>query len=174
MASPKLFELLNDKNPLKKCSEYVNDNPVSCRVNLINEHQVSFYKLGDVSDVKVGLQTGDNPAYLYQDINARGKYRDIMDYKEYILTDEDMEKIHKDEKLRLSIISNGISVNDSTSSCYFGGRYIVRYDKGGESDSGEGWMPNYYVPTSFYLDWSERAVKRMKTLTMGQRKIENN
>jgi hypothetical protein len=30
-------------------------------------------------------------------------------------------------------------------------------------------MPNYYVPTEYYIDWSSWSVERMRTLTIGQR-----
>ena len=52
---------------------------------------------------------------------------------------------------------------------YFDGRYFVPYDKGGASDIDEGWLPNYYVPTDYYIDWSERAAERLRTLTIADR-----
>jgi hypothetical protein len=52
---------------------------------------------------------------------------------------------------------------------WFGGRYIAPYDKGGESDTETGWLPNYYVPTEYYIDWSQDALRRMRTLTIGER-----
>lgn len=52
---------------------------------------------------------------------------------------------------------------------YFNGRYIVPCDKGASSDVDEGWIPNYYVPTDYYIDWSERAVIRLQTLTIKER-----
>ena len=52
---------------------------------------------------------------------------------------------------------------------YFDGRYFVPYDKGGASDIDEGWLPNYYVPTDYYIDWSEKSLERMKTLTIAAR-----
>ena len=52
---------------------------------------------------------------------------------------------------------------------WFGGRYIVPHDKGGESDTESGWLPNYYVPTNYFIDWSQEAVKRIRTLTIKQR-----
>lgn len=173
VASPKLFELMNDVNPVRKGSTQINGMSVQYRVNRINGKEIVVYKLGDVSDVKVGLQTGDNPAYLFQNPEARGSYRDINDYEDYILTEDDLNRIHSDNRLRLSIIEKGISVDDPNSDRYFGGRYIARYDKGGESDAEGGWMPNYYVPTDYYIDWSEWAVNRMQTLTIAQRKIDN-
>ena len=35
------------------------------------------------------------------------------------------------------------------------------YDKGEESDSKEGWLPNYYVPTNYFIDWSKESVKEL-------------
>ena len=173
VASPKLFELMNDAHPVQRNTLYHEGTPITCRTNLINGKMIRFYKLGELSEVKVGLQTGDNPAYIFQNPEARGTYRDINPYSSFILNDEDMKKIQSDEELRLSIISEGISTNDPSSPRYFGGRYIALYDKGGESDAEGGWMPNYYVATNYYIDWSEWAVNRMQTLTIAQRKIDN-
>ncbi|CAI8418770.1 MAG: Uncharacterised protein [Gammaproteobacteria bacterium] len=66
----------------------------------------------------------------------------------------------------MAVIENGISKDDPSSERYFEGRYIVPHDKGGESDAADGWMPNYWVPTEYFIDWSEWSVNRMKTLTM--------
>jgi len=126
-------------------------------------------KLGDIADVKQGLATGDNNAYLFQNPEARGKYRNINDYKDFILTELDLDKIRHNDKLRLKVIDKGISKDNPKSERYFGGRYIIPYDKGGESDAEGGWMPNYYVPTNYFIDWSEWAVNRMKNLTIGER-----
>jgi hypothetical protein len=64
------------------------------------------------------------------------------------------------------VIQSGISKDDQQSPRYFGGRYIVPYDKGGESDSDEGWMPNYWVPTNYFIDWSEHAVTAIESVTI--------
>ena len=42
------------------------------------------------------------------------------------------------------------------------GKYILPYDKGGESDTDSGWLPNYYVPTNYFIDWSCDAVNFYK------------
>lgn len=111
--------------------------------------------MGEIADVKVGLQTGDNEAYLFQNPEARGNYRSINDFSEFLLKDADLEKIRNNETLRLAVIDEGISKDNPVSERYFGGRYIVPYDKGGESDSNEGWMPNYYVKPQYFLNWCE-------------------
>ena len=121
-------------------------------------------KLGQIAEVKQGLATGDNDAYLFQNPAARGTYRSIDDYHQFLLTDADLTRIQVDNALRLSVIEHGISTDDPRSDRYFSGRYIVRHDKGGESDVETGWLPNYYVETNYYIDWSEWAVNRIKTL----------
>ena len=48
----------------------------------------------------------------------------------------------------------------------YGGRHLVPYDKGGESDASGGWLPNYYVPTGYFIDWSTKSVQRLRTATV--------
>lgn len=168
VASPKLFVLMNDTiAPKRKIT--VEGKEVQARVISINDQEIEVAKLGQIADVKVGLQTGDNDAYLFQNPEARGSYRDINLYREFLLTEDDLNRIRNDEKLRKEVIFKGISKTDIHSERYFGSRYIVPYDKGGESDSDEGWMPNYYVPTNYFIDWSEWAIERMQTLTTAER-----
>jgi hypothetical protein len=179
VASPKLFALMNDgndpdpdKRPKKEIKE-VGGKQVDVRTILLNGKTIEVVKLGDIAEVKQGLATGDNDAYLFQNPEARGTYRSIDDFKDFLLTEEDLNKIRQNEKLRLSIIDKGISKDVTKSERYFGGRYIIPYDKGGESDAEDGWMPNYYVPTNYFIDWSEWSVNRMKTYTIAQRINEN-
>ncbi|MCE5346718.1 MAG: hypothetical protein LLG13_10590 [Bacteroidales bacterium] len=176
VASPKLFALMNDGNdpdnkPVTELRE-IDGKQVQVRKILINDTEIEVVKLGDIAEVRQGLATGDNPSYLFQKPEARGNYRSIDDYRQYLLTEDDLNKIRNNEKLRLEIIESGISKDNPESKLYFDGRYIVPYDKGGESDAGEGWMPNYYVPTNYFIDWSEWAVKRMSTYTIEQRIVE--
>jgi hypothetical protein len=168
VASPKLYALMNDTTaPL----EYSNlsGKRVPVRSIEMNGKPIELAKLGDIAEVKQGLATGDNEAYLFQNPEARGNYRSIDSYREYLLTEEDLEKIRSSESLRMAVIEQGISKDDPTSGRYFYGRYIVPYDKGGESDARGGWMPNYWVPTNYFIDWSAWAVNRMKNLTTKER-----
>lgn len=170
VASPKLFGLMNDAD--KDANRGVKNKEgvvMPFREASINTSKIKIVNLGLISEVKTGLQTGDNPAYLFQDPEARGTYNDINMFIDYVLNADDFDRIIKNNKLRLDVIENGINKNDTRSQRYFGGRYILPYDKGGESDSDGGWLPNYYVPTNYYIDWSEWAVNRMKTLTIADR-----
>lgn len=165
VASPKLFALMNDSGKdLKKETRKVEGITVQVRKISINEKEVEVVKLGEIADVKQGLATGDNNAYLFQKPEARGTYRSIEDFREYLLTEEDMDKIRENENLRLAVIENGISKDNPESERYFGGRFIIPHDKGGEADIDSGWLPNYLVNTNYYIDWSEWAVKRIKSL----------
>ncbi|MBE7498466.1 MAG: DUF3800 domain-containing protein [Verrucomicrobiaceae bacterium] len=168
VASPKLFVLMNDTTAPAK-TESIEGERVPVRTLNLNGNDVRLVKLGDIGEVKVGLQTGDNDAYLFQNPDARGTYRSIEDYREFLLSYAELERIRSDERVRNEVVNRGISKDDKKSPCYFGGRYIVPYDKGGESDSAEGWMPNYWVPTDYFIDWSEWAVQRMKTLTLREK-----
>ncbi|MGC6423816.1 MAG: Eco57I restriction-modification methylase domain-containing protein [Lentimonas sp.] len=168
VASPKLFGLMNDTTAPVEYRE-ISGNHVPVRTVEMNGSATNIISLDHLAEAKVGLQTGDNDAYLFQDPEARGNYRSIHDYADYLLTDSDLNEIRSDEVLRLSIAENGISKNDVNSERYFNGRYIVPYDKGGESDADGGWMPNYWVPTKYFIDWSEWAIFRMKTLTLREK-----
>ncbi|CAD5980955.1 HsdM family class I SAM-dependent methyltransferase [Planktothrix agardhii] len=173
VASPKLFALMNDSNDPscmpKTINQEIGGKMLKVRKIEMNGKEIRVVKLGDIADVKQGLATGDNQAYLFQNPDARGNYRSIEDFREYLLTEENLDKIRNNENLRLDVINKGISKDDPSSQRYFGGRYIVPYDKGGESDSDDGWMPNYFVTTDYFIDWSEWSINRMKTYTIAQR-----
>jgi type I restriction-modification system DNA methylase subunit len=168
VASPKLFRLMNDIDaPVNY--QLMDGKHVPVRTIEINGRNIKLTKLGDIAKVKQGLATGDNDAYLFQNPEARGNYRSIEDYHQFLLTESDLERIRSNEALRLAVIENGISKDNPKSDRYFGGRYILPYDKGGESDAQGGWMPNYWVLTDYFIDWSEWAVNRIKTLTTKDR-----
>ncbi len=168
VASPKLFALMNDTNA-SVTNEILDGNRVAVRTVTINGNAVRLFKLGEIADVNVGLQTGDNPGYLFQNPDARGSYRSIEGHRQFLLTVAELERIGSDESLRNEVVNHGISKDQEDSRRYFGGRYIVPYDKGGESSSQEGWMPNYWVPTDYFIDWSEWAISRMKSLTLREK-----
>jgi Protein of unknown function (DUF3800) len=168
VASPKLFTLMNDTAAPAK-HEIISGKRVPVRSLQLNGRDVRLMKLGDTTEVKVGLQTGDNESYLFQNPDAHGSYRSITEFRQYLLSEADFQRIRSDETVRQAVVDHGISKDDKKSPRYFAGRYIVPYDKGGESESEEGWMPNYFVPTNYFIDWSEWAIQRMKTLTLREK-----
>jgi hypothetical protein len=184
VASPKLFKLMQDVGNLKPKvltdekgdtvmfdvkkpkNLFEQEGPNIYEINF-NGKTIELVKLESIAEVKQGLATADNDYYLRQLPDTRGGYQEID--LNLVLREDELEKIRSDEKLRMDIIENGICINPAHKTHqhrYFGGRYFVLYDKGGASDIEEGWLPNYYVPTPYFIDWSEGAIKRMKTLTI--------
>lgn len=117
----------------------------------------NFSRLGKIADVKVGLQTGDNEYYICKRKGVRGSYNILDDNK--LLTEQEIAQLTDEEKC------NGVDPEK------YGERYFLPYDKGGESDTDEGWLPNYYVPTQYFIDWSKPAVHRLKTATIADVKL---
>lgn len=111
-----------------------------------------FQKLSDIADVKVGLQTGDNEYYLRKRTGSRGSYEILNE--SLLLTEEQVANLSEDEK------QNGIDPQN------YEGHHFIPYDKGGASDTEEGWLPNYYVPTGYFINWSQDAVHRLHTATI--------
>ena len=111
-----------------------------------------FQRLESIAEVKVGLQTGDNEYYLRKRAGVRGSYA-LLDEAE-LLTEAQIAALSDSEK------------KDGVNPANYGGRRFVPYDKGGESDAEGGWMPNYHVPTGYFLDWSQAAVNRLRTATI--------
>jgi type I restriction-modification system DNA methylase subunit len=99
-----------------------------------------FTKLDEIADVKQGLATADNQYYLRKRTGARGSYQILNESK--LLTEEQIANLTESEK------REGINPKK------YSGRHFLPYDKGGESDSDEGWLPNYNVPTQYFIDWS--------------------
>jgi type I restriction-modification system DNA methylase subunit len=110
-----------------------------------------FSRMKSIAEVKVGLQTGDNEYYLRKRKGVRGSYQILDESK--LLTERDIALLTDEEK------RNGVEPKKHQ------GRHFLPYDKGGESDTDEGWLPNYYVPTQYFIDWSKDAVNRLRTTT---------
>jgi len=164
--------LMNDTDCRTEEKE-ISGKRVKIRLIEFNGKVVELVRFGDIADVKQGLATGDNKYYLYQNPEAEGTYKSIKEYKEFLLSEDDLGKIRNNEDIRLKVIENGIHKSrdevNFDPDLWFGGKYIIPYDKGGESDTESGWLPNYYVPTNYFIDWSTEAVKRLKTLTLKER-----
>ena len=177
VGSPKLFALINDSDcTIKK--KIINRKDLEIRQVTFNNQKLEIVRFGNVAEVRQGLATGDNKYYLYQKPEARGTYRDINKYQEYLLIAKDLNKIHQNETIRSKIIEKGIykvkNHKDFDPDCYFEGRFIVPYDKGGESDTDSGWLPNYNVPTNYFIDWSSDAVDRLKSYKIADRIRDRN
>ncbi len=189
IASPKLFELMQDVGNLKP-KIYTDEKGVPVIFDIKkqrslfdqigpNIYQVNFHnkkleliKFRDIAEIREGMTTGDNNYYLRQLPNTKGSNYQEVDLN-LVLKENQLERIRENEELRLNVIENGICTNPKHNTHqhrYFGGRYFIPYDKGGASDIEEGWLPNYYLPTPYFIDWSEDSRRRMKTMTIEDRK----
>jgi hypothetical protein len=111
----------------------------------------SLRRLGSFAEVRQGLATADNKYYIRAASTARGGYDDVD--PALVLTDAEVAGLSASEK------------QDGVDPQKYGGRHVIPFDKGGASDSGEGWLPNYHVPTEYFIDWSEASVHRLHTAT---------
>jgi len=154
VASPKLFALMNDGNdptnkPIKEIKE-IGGKQVDVRTITMNGKEIEVVKLGDIADVKHGMTTGDNDSYIYADETARGNYQ-LVEYSK-VLTKSEMLSLSSEEW------DKGFNKNK------FNGKFLVPHDKGGESDSDDGWLPSYFVPTKYFIAWDNQSVSEMITL----------
>jgi hypothetical protein len=104
-----------------------------------------------------------------QNIESRGNYNDVSPFIKFILSEEELQEISNNNELKELIKYKGFSLKSGDKN-YFKGKYIIPYEKGGESDIESGWLPNYYVPNSYFIDWSENSVKK---LFLGQNNESN-
>jgi len=109
-------------------------------------------RLADIANIKQGLITGDNEYYIRKRSDARGSY-EILD-EDLLLNEEQISNLTADEK------RDGVNPDN------YGGRHFLPYDKGGASDTEGGWLPNYFVPTEYFIDWSRDSVNRLRTATI--------
>ena len=161
VASPKLFVLMNDGNdpackPLSERQTIVGKQ-VNVRKIMINGKEVPVVKLGDIAEVNQGISTGQNESYVRK-ISASGGYLKVN--PELILSEKEIKSLNEIEK------GEGIDIQKH------GGKCFIPFDKGSDSNSNDGWMPNYYVENDFFIDWSKKSVNRMRTLTIAERKLE--
>lgn len=107
-------------------------------------------RLGMVAEVKHGLTTGATKRFVYSLAGVPGGYR-AADPALVVSADE-LRGMSDDEK------QHGFDPGR------FDGKYLVPYDKGGGSRIVEGWLPCYWAPTEYYIDWRESSVAAMKKL----------
>jgi hypothetical protein len=142
---------MNDSGKdLKKEVREIGGKKVQLRKIPLNGKEIEVVKLGDIADVKHGMTTGDNATYIYANANARGSYQEV-DYSKVLNIDE-MKTLSEEEW------------NYGFEKRNFGGKYLVPHDKGGESETEDGWLPSYNVPTQYYIAWDKESVSKMMKL----------
>lgn len=145
VASPKLFALMNDSGKkLKKELKQIGGKQVQVRKIPINDKEIEVVKLGDVEKIAKGMDSHINYVYrASEEIPVIRTHYSVVENKK-IKKQSDIDNLTDHEKL------NGV---DNCSD------FIVPFNKGGSSDSSDGWLPNYFVPIEYYIDWSVEAVR---------------
>ncbi|MCC6760096.1 MAG: putative DNA binding domain-containing protein [Chitinophagaceae bacterium] len=151
-ASPTLFALMNDTTCSKETITLTDVNglpkDVEARLIQINGQTVKLVRFGDVAATPHGISTGNNKKYVRVEDGYDNSYEAIeswMKAKSSVLS-----RINHDEKIK------GLDIDwRSLQGCF------VPFEKGGASDTKEGWLPNYYVPTRYYINWGKGAIKDM-------------
>jgi hypothetical protein len=161
VGSPKLFLLLDEINCLKN-REVIDGKSIEIRETNFNDKNLKLIRFGDdytkekgkkiwlgigACEIISGIKTGDNSKYVYKDERGRGNYRIFKPSS--VLTIKQIAKLTDKE------IEDGIDEKK------YSGSYLVPLDKGGDSDTDHGFLPNYFVPTEYYLDWRIASVKGM-------------
>ncbi len=109
----------------------------------------SYTRLGNIADVVHGISTGKNNKY----VRVQGKKRGGCEFI------EDWMKMPVDETAILTDEEKRDGVNkpwEKLHGCF------VPFDKGSDSDTSKGWLPNYYAPTQYFINWAKGAIEDMK------------
>lgn len=111
-------------------------------------------KLEQIADIKIGLQSGNNPKFYrtapgVRGGAAKGGYHDVALHQ--VVPATDLQAISAQEK------EHGFEVNDKSNDAFF-----VPLDKAGASDIEGGLLPLFWRPHEFFVDWSSGAVTEMK------------
>lgn len=142
VASPKLFKLMQDSGKeLETYFKNVKGKDVTVRKIHINEKYIDVVKL-DVEKVAKGMDSSINNVYrASEDIPIIRTHYDLVEISE--IQNILIRKLSDQEKV------SGVNQNN---------KFIIPFNKGGSSDSKNGWLPNYYVPIEYYINWNKDAV----------------
>ncbi|MHA1310805.1 MAG: Eco57I restriction-modification methylase domain-containing protein [Candidatus Helarchaeota archaeon] len=160
IASPKIFSLMNDQECDKHSFPSKNKSLLIYKI-IFNGNRLNLLKFGDISIIKQGLGTGDNKYYIRKsNEKVYGNYK-VVD-KKLILNGEQLIEFSKKYRRYYEKTGDILGIDDND----YGGKKYIPYDKGAESNIKEGWLPNYWVPTNYYINWSKEAINRLKNLTI--------
>ncbi len=149
VGSPKLFALMQNVGCEIEEISIQDRNNVKARRVLLGKNETKVLRFGDVADSPHGISTGNNKAYVRALPGTQGGYSEIEDYM--ILAEKKLHSLNDKEKIE------GLDVDwKSNKACF------VPFEKGGEADTDDGWLPNYFVPTNYYINWGKGAIKDMK------------
>ena len=107
-------------------------------------------RFGDIGAAVHGISTGKNKKYIRCEPGAGNKFPLIGDSMK--MSPAEIAALTEEQKV------NGVDKNwRALEGCF------IPFEKGESSDAGEGWLPNYYVPTKYYINWAKEAIADMQT-----------
>ncbi len=135
IASPKLYSLMSDSRFQRLGKTYRRTNG---RKEWNND---------GLCKIVAGIKTGENAEVLRRShTSGRGTGFELVD-PELVLSENEIGKLTQEEK------ALGIKSHERT---------YVPFDKGAASETKDGWLPNYFVRTTLYINWSQKSVDFMK------------
>lgn len=112
-------------------------------------HEPTLVRLGDIAAAVHGISTGNNKKYIRAAKSVRGNYPPLEDWMR--MPGAEMAQLSEAEKI------GGVAKDwQALAGCF------VPLEKGGESDASGGWLPNYHVPTEYYINWAKGAITDMR------------
>jgi hypothetical protein len=150
-ATPIVFAVMVNINCQKR-KDSVGDKikkEVDVRAVDLNGKTIEVIRFGDIADSPHGISTGDNKKYVRVLSGTKGSYPILEDGM--ICSRKAIEGMTAEEKVK------GLNINwKNLHKCF------VPFEKGGESKTEDGWLPNYYVPTRYYINWGNGALRDMR------------
>ncbi|MBM3266130.1 MAG: hypothetical protein FJZ01_00650 [Candidatus Sericytochromatia bacterium] len=113
------------------------------------ERDIRLVRLGDIAATPHGISTGQNARYVRAVPGISGRYLPLE--PRMAMPPGRLESLTEAEK------RGGVAGDwEDGTGCY------VPFDKGAAADAGAGWLPNYFVPCGYYLNWAEGALADMR------------
>jgi hypothetical protein len=151
-----LYEFMSDVAPTAGTVELKRADGSKVELKALALRGRKVVKLGDIAEVKIGLQSGDNGRFYRAAAGVKGGatkggYKEVT--VKQIVTDAELAAMTVEQR------SDGFEVNDPSND-----RFYVPLDKAGASNIEGGFLPVFWRPIEFYIDWSKNAVSEMKKL----------
>ena len=149
-----LYEFMTDVTATAATAELKRADGSKVEVKVLKARGRSVVKLKDIAEVKIGLQSGDNGRFYRAAAGVKGGatkggYKEVAISQ--IVPDAALSAITDDQR------TNGFEVDDPSNDPFF-----VPLDKAGASNIDGGFLPVFWRPVEFYIDWSSSGVSEMK------------
>ncbi len=154
---PSVYEFMDDTSPMTSKVVLARSDGSKKDVRFLTVRGRKVVKLKDIAEVKIGLQSGDNGRFYRAAAGVRGGatkggYKQVPAAQ--IVTDAKLAAMTAAEQ------ADGFEIDDPSHD-----RFFVPLDKAGASDIDGGFLPVFWRPVEFYIDWSKQAVADMKSLS---------